>query len=461
MKREEIIVSLWDQAPCAQLLCVCQAPGWARGDLQFKLASVAESDEFQAYGNQRKWAALTRLFSTPTGELMKELKEASRERKQAVLVEVLRRSPQAQAGNPVLEQIIDKLERCGRTHSGKYSRNGLKRPGTSRCKLPFCPRCQGRKRKAAQARSVALVRAAAGPHPDHEEVFLAHIDARKGQSIKGFRKDLARAVRELGFKLTGPIQVGLYGGVHCHVTVIAPQGLHRLWDQLREITLPSGIKLFPHVKLELIEQAHVFEGVEGITGYGLDPVHGRDARDTARWNPRGIADWVLASHRHTGSRKLELGFTRGERTSARPVKLKRKSKLGSILLTKLRLDRFNAWKQSSAVSPSEDAFDLHPVLESDLVGSLSNQSNLVGPKNYGELHGTDSPTVDDPWKSVGENTTVHHEVSEKGNTGVVRNSSLQIRLAKLMPPPSLEKHQSVGRPKLARRGGGSSRSTCA
>jgi len=154
---------------------------------------------------------------------MLELQNASRERKQPLLVEALKRSPQALHGDPVLVESIDRLERCGRVHSGKYTQLGTRSPGKFRCGLVFCPSCQGRKRGKAQARSVALVVAATSAEPDHREVFLATIDAAKEMSMKAFRKDLSRAERVLGFRITGWIQVGLSGCLHFHGTVIAAQ----------------------------------------------------------------------------------------------------------------------------------------------------------------------------------------------------------------------------------------------
>jgi hypothetical protein len=344
---------------------------------------------------------------------------------------VLRQSSQAFLGDPDVLEIIAKLERCGRAHSGKYSQGGQRRPGRYHCGLRCCPACQTSKSGKAKARSVALVVAATNATPDHDEVFLATIDAPKGQSLKEFRTKLTRAQRVLGFKCTGWFHVGLTGNLHCHVSMIYAQGRHDLWGRLRDL------KLFPHVCLETFEQAYVLEGVEETTGYGVDPIHGRDADSPGSrelWTPEGITNWVVAMERHKGLRKLELGFTRSERANARTWSIKGKSKKKaerkSILLTKLRQDRFNVFVESKKAPVVLNSRSANGV-DHDQTGTWVSS----GAVRNGDLDTTDSRSGDEVLRKVGENIPVHHVVSQRGGERRPKLSSLRVRMARLLRSP--------------------------
>jgi hypothetical protein len=135
----------------------------------------------------------------------------------------------------------------------------------------------------------------------------------------------------------------------------------------------------------------------------VDPLRGRDAnapQDEDRWHPDGIADWVL-SEGHHGQRKVELKFTRAERTSARPVKIKGESKPKSIILTKLQQERFDAFKNGKKTV-------------SDAVRLIRGEREVdVVPSPDRELRSVDSSQVGCQREEREENTPVHRVVSEK------------------------------------------------
>ena len=173
--------------------------------------------------------------------------------------------------------------------------------------------------RKASRRANALIAAATLGAPDRDTVSFVTVDA-PDHDLMRFKMALRGVLK--GTKGTAHFQVGLTGLLHTHMVVIH-EGETRsdLKDRLKDVFVQKRA-----VNGKAIEQEWLLDGVVAVTRYAMRPVKARDFHRDTPVTGQMVQDWVRVQNQIKGLRKMEWGFTNGEKQVARDLFKKMKPK---------------------------------------------------------------------------------------------------------------------------------------